>query len=190
MTFRQIIAQFSPVDSKNKLNDLLAMVERNFGVFSQDMELDIRATISKDEIKDYFDRIIHESHPKLEYDQVQPSAKSQKPKGSKHTEEEIAARKLEKKRGKKEAKKITKRNHLSPITMDKDDYGNAKAPKRPVRLSKTDKILQELARNGRDYSKLTLESQLSRSRISEGKDRQKPWLKIVSVPMGGQNKKY
>ena len=74
--------------------------------------------------------------------------------------------------------------------MDKDDYGNAKAPKRPVRLSKTDKILQELARNGRDYSKPTLESQLSRSRISEGKDRQKPWLKIVSVPMGGQNKKY
>ena len=55
MTFRQILAQFSPVDSKNKLNDLLAMVERNFGVFSQDMELDIRATISKEEIKDYFD---------------------------------------------------------------------------------------------------------------------------------------
>ena len=52
MTFRQIIAQFSPVDSKNKLNDLLAMVERNFGVFSPDMELDIRATISKDDIKD------------------------------------------------------------------------------------------------------------------------------------------
>ena len=190
MTFRQIIAQFSPVDSKNKLNDLLAIVERNFGVFSPDMELDIRATISKDDIKDYFDRIIHEAHPKLEYDQVQDSPKSQKSKGSKHTEEEIAARKLEKKQRKKDAKKITKRNQLSPITMDKDDYGNAKAPKRPVRLSKTDKILQELARNGRDYSKPTLESQLSKSRISEGKDRQKPWLKIVSVPMGGQNKKY
>ena len=59
MTFRQIIAQFSPVDCKNKLNDLLAMVERNFGVFSPDMELDIRAIISKDEIINYFDRIIH-----------------------------------------------------------------------------------------------------------------------------------
>jgi hypothetical protein len=82
MTFRQIIAQFSPVDSKNKLNDMLAMVERNFGVFSQDMELDIRTTISKDDIKDYFDRIIHEAHPKLEYDQVQNSPKSQKSKGS------------------------------------------------------------------------------------------------------------
>ena len=190
MTFRQIIAQFSPVDSKNKLNDMLAMVERNFGVFSQDMELDIRTTISKDDIKDYFDRIIHEAHPKLEYDQLQNSPKSQKSKGSKHTEEETAARKLEKIRGKKEAKKIAKRNHLSPITMDKDDYGNAKVSKQRVRLSKTDKMLQELAKNGRDYSKPTLESQISRARISEGKNRQKPWLKIVSVPMGGQNKKY
>ena len=190
MTFRQIIAQFSPVDCKNKLNDLLAMVERNFGVFSPDMELDIRAIISKDEIINYFDRIIHEAHPMLEHDQVQPSPKSQKQKGSKLKEEEIAARKLEKKQRKKDAKKITKRNQLSPITMDKDDYGKAKDSKRPVHLSKTDKMLQELAKNGRDYSKPTLESQISRARIAEGKDRQKPWLKIVSVPMGGQNKKY
>ena len=190
MTFRQIIAQFSPVDCKNKLNDLLAMVERNFGVFSPDMELDIRATISKDDIKDYFDRIIHEAHPKLEYDQVMTSPKSRKSKGSKLTEEEIAARKLEKKRRKKEAKKIAKKNPPSPVTMEKDDYGNTKASNRSVRLSKTDKMLQELAKNGRDYSKPTLESQISRARIAEGKDRQKPWLKIVSVPMGGQNKKY
>ena len=190
MTFRQIIAQFSPVDCKNKLNDLLAMVERNFGVFSPDMELDIRAIISKDEIIDYFDRIIHEAHPMLEHDQVQPSPKSQKTKGSKLTEEEIAARKLEKKRRKKEAKKLAKKNPLSPVTMDKDDYGKAKAAKRPIRLSRTDKMLQELAKNGRDYSKPTLESQISRARIAEGKDRQKPGLKIVSVPMGGQNKKY
>ena len=189
MTFRQIIAQFSPVDSKNKLNDLLAMVERNFGVFSQDMELDIRATISKDDIKDYFDRIIHEANLKLEYDQVKTSPKSQLSKGSKLTEEEIAARKLEKKRRKK-AKKIAKKNSLTPVTMEKDDYGNTKASNRSVRLSKTDKILQELAKNRRDYSKPTLESQISRARIAEGKDRQKPWLKIVSVPMGGQNKKY
>ena len=186
MTFRQIIAQFSPVDSKNKLNDLLAMVERNFGVFSQDMELDIRATISKDDIKDYFDRIIHEANPKLEYDQVKTSSKSQMSNGSKLTDEEIAARKLEKKRKKKKAKK----NSLTPVTMERDDYGSTKASKRPVRLSKTDKMLQELARNGRDYSKPTLESQISKARIAEGKDRQKPWLKIVSVPMGGQNKKY
>ena len=190
MTFRQIIAQFSPVDSKNKLNDMLAMVERNFGVFSPDMELDIRAIISKDEIIDYYDRIIHEANPKLEYDQVKTSPSTQKSKGSKLTEEEIAARKLEKKRRKKEAKKVAKKNSLSPVTMDKDDYGKAKASKHPVRLSKTDKMLQELAKNGRDYSKPTLESQISRARKTEGKDRPKPWLKIVSVPMGGQNKKY
>lgn len=83
---------------------------------------------------------------------------------------------------------MAKKNPLSPITMDKDDYG--KASKRPVRLSKTDKMLQELAKNGRDYSKPTLESQISRARITDGKDRQEPWVKIVSVPMGGQNKKY
>lgn len=68
MTFRQIIAQYSPVDSKNKLNSLLAAVERNFGVFSPDMELDIRSIIKDNDVEEYFDRIIHEDHPKLEYD--------------------------------------------------------------------------------------------------------------------------
>ena len=190
MNFRQIIAQYSPVDCKNKLNKLLAMVERNFGVFSPDMELDIRAIISNDEIKEYFDRIIHEAHPKLEHDQVQPLPKSQKIKGSIVSEEEKVARKSGKKQRKKEAKKISKKNPLSPVTMDKDNYGMTKAPKRPVRLSKTDKMLRDLPKNGRDYSKPTLESQISRARIAEGKDRQKPWVKTVSVPMGGQNKKY
>ena len=122
MTFRQIIAQFSPVDCKNKLNDLLAMVERNFGVFSPDMELDIRAIISKDEIIDYFDRIIHEAHPMLEHDQVQPSPKSQKQKVSKLKEEEIAARKLEKRRRKKEAKKLAKITGKQMLQSDLYDY--------------------------------------------------------------------
>ena len=45
MTFRQIIAQYSPIICKNQLNSLLAAVERNFGVFSPDMELDIRSII-------------------------------------------------------------------------------------------------------------------------------------------------
>ena len=70
MNFRQIISQFTPVDCKNKLNDLLASVERNFGVFSPDMELDIRSIISKDEVIEYFDRIIHESNPVIEYGTV------------------------------------------------------------------------------------------------------------------------
>ena len=70
MNFRQILVKYNPIDCKNKLNKLLAEVERNFGVFSMDMELDILAGITKDEVKDYFARIIHDPHPKLEHDQV------------------------------------------------------------------------------------------------------------------------
>ena len=62
MTFRQIIAQYSPIICKNQLNSLLAAVERNFGVFSPDMELDIRSIIKDNDVEEYFDRIIHEDH--------------------------------------------------------------------------------------------------------------------------------
>ena len=186
MTFRQIIAQYSPVDCKNKLNDLLAAVERNFGVFSPDMELDIRSIISIPEVVEYFERIIHESHPILEYDQIKSAPKGQK----KLKNEDEDARKLEKKKRKKEARKKAKKTPPSPVTMDKDDYGKSKSSNRPVHLSRTDRMLRELAKNGRDYSKPTLESQISRSRQAEGKEKPKQWLKIVSVPMGGQNKKY
>ena len=167
MTFRQITAQYSPVDCKNKLNKLLAEVERNFGVFSKDMELDILAVITKDEVKDYFARIIHDPNPKLEYDQEETSSKSQEAK----------------------RKKKAKKNPLSPVTMDRDDYGKSPVSYQSARLSKTDKMLRELAKNGRDYSKPTLESQISKSRQAEGKERPKQWLKIISIPMGGQNKK-
>ena len=68
MNFRQILLKHKPIESKNKLNKLLAEVERNFGVFSIDMELDIRASISSSVVLDYFERIIHEEHPRLEYD--------------------------------------------------------------------------------------------------------------------------
>jgi hypothetical protein len=165
MNFRQILLKHNPIDSKNKLNKLLAEVERNFGVFSRDMELDILAGITKDEVKEYFARIIHDPHPKLEYDSIQS-------KGSKLSEE------------KKEVRKKAKRNPLSPITMDRDDYG-----KSPARLPQTDKMLRELAKNGRDYSRPTLESQISKSRQVEGKERPKQWIKIVSIPMGGMNKR-
>ena len=125
MNFRQILSKHNPVDSKNKLNKLLAEVERNFGVFSRDMELDIRTSISSPVVLDYFDRIIHEEHTVLEHDQVDISPKSQNNNFSKT---------------KKEAKKKAKRNPLSPITMDRDDYGKSPVPYQPVRLSKTNKI--------------------------------------------------
>ena len=70
MAFKQVLAKYIPIDSKNKLNKLLADVERNFGVFSRDMELDIRVSITSPVVLDYFDRIIHEEHPKLEHDVV------------------------------------------------------------------------------------------------------------------------
>jgi hypothetical protein len=142
MNFRQILLKHNPIDSKNKLNKLLAEVERNFGVFSRDMELDILAGITKDEVKDYFARIIHDPHPKLEHDQVVTTPNSQ-----------------DSKQREKGLKKKAKKNFLSPITMDRDDYGKSPVPYQPVRLSKTDKMLRELAKNGRDYSKPTLESQ-------------------------------
>ena len=173
MNFRQILLKHNPIDSKNKLNKLLAEVERNFGVFSMDMELDIWAGITKDEVKDYFARIIHVPHPKLEHDQVVTTPNSQ-----------------DSKQREKGLKKKAKKNFLSPITMDRDDYGKSPVPYQLVRLSKTDKMLRELAKNGRDYSKPTLESQISRSRQAEGKERPMQWLKIVSIPMGGQNKKH
>lgn len=173
MNFRQILLKHNPIDSNNKLNKLLAEVERNFGVFSRDIELDILAGITKDEVKDYFARIIHDPHPKLEHDQVVTTPNSQ-----------------DSKQREKGLKKKAKKNFLSPITMDRDDYGKSPVPYQPVRLSKTDKMLRELAKNGRDYSKPTLESQISRSRQAEGKERPMQWLKIVSIPMGGQNKKH
>lgn len=68
MTFKEILLKFNPIKRKNDLNEILALTERKFGVFSPDMELDIRSIISNPNVEDYFDRIIHEEYPKLEYD--------------------------------------------------------------------------------------------------------------------------
>ena len=68
MSFKELLIRFNPIKCKNQLNEILALTERNFGVFSPDMELDIRSIIKDVEVVEYFDRIIHEEHPKLEYD--------------------------------------------------------------------------------------------------------------------------
>ncbi len=70
MTFKDILVRYNPIISKNQLNKILALTERNFGVFSRDMELDIRSIIKNIDVEEYFDRIIHEEHPKLEYDKT------------------------------------------------------------------------------------------------------------------------
>lgn len=78
MTFKEILVKFNPITSKNQLNSILALTERNFGVFSPDMELDIRSIIKNIEVEEYFDRIIHEEHPKLEYDKKRDIPASEK----------------------------------------------------------------------------------------------------------------
>ena len=188
MTFRQIISQYSPVDCKNKLNELLAAVERNFGVFSPDMELDIRSIITVPVVTDYFDRIIHEAHPVLEYDEIKEKPHQPKNAKTKPRPQELTPRQKVRK-ARKEALKLAKkeRDREQRKAIREEEIRKSK---RAGKLSKTDYALKQLAKNGRDYSKPTLESQVSRARLSEDKDRPKQWMKIVSVPMGGMNKKH
>ena len=48
-----------------------------------------------------------------------------------------------------------------------------------------DRRLKSLVKNGRDYSKPTLNEQIIAARESLGKKKPTAWMKIVSVPMGG-----
>jgi hypothetical protein len=48
--------------------------------------------------------------------------------------------------------------------------------------------LKSLVKNGRDYSKPTLNEQIIAARESLGRKKPKIWMKIVSVPMGGMKK--
>jgi hypothetical protein len=52
-----------------------------------------------------------------------------------------------------------------------------------------DSKLKSLLKNGRDYSKPTLNEQVNAARESLGRKKPKSWVKIISVPMGG-GKKY
>ena len=166
MTFRQILSQYSSITSKNQLNKLLAEVERNFGVFSRDMELDIRANISVPVIIEYFDRIIHDEHPKLEHDKQVSEKKSH---------------------SRSSCKQIPKIKGIKPITYGKElEELNKKRSNEQKDIS----ILKKLAKNGRDYSKPTLESELNSKRDSDRKENKRQWVKIVSIPMGGMNKKH
>ena len=180
MTFRQIIAQYSPVDSKNKLNDLLAEVERNFGVFSADMELDIRSIISKDEVKDYFDRIIHEPYPKLEYDEIKKQPKT--PKKGNTPVPETPKQRLRRKR--KEALKREKREKARQQGIAiHEAFKRNNETQQDGKTVVPDFALRKLAKNGRDYSKPSLGSQIN------GIDKPRQWVSIISIPMGGMNKK-
>ena len=56
------------------------------------------------------------------------------------------------------------------------------------KMTRTERKLRQLAKNGRDYSKPTLNDQLTAARESLGKKKPKLWYSVVSVPMGGAKK--
>ena len=172
MNFRQILLNHNPIDSKNKLNNLLAEVERNFGVFSPDMELDIRAVISKNEVKEYFDRIIHDPHPKLEHDQVATSPNIQESKQRTH-------------------KSKQRKKGLKKSTLELED-------ERRANKTKEELIAANRSRVGSYHPNPVFKTSTSiakaRRKIEEEKEmkeRMKGYrISIISIPMGGQNKKH
>ena len=60
--------------------------------------------------------------------------------------------------------------------------------KRTFYSSVPDRKLKGLVKNGRDYSKPTLNELVEEARRSNGQKKPKAWMKIVSVPIGGQKK--
>ena len=60
--------------------------------------------------------------------------------------------------------------------------------KRTFYSSVPDRLLKSLVKNGRDYSKPTLNEIVEEARRSNNTKKPQAWLKIVSVPMGGMKK--
>ena len=173
MNFRQILLKHNPIDCKNKLNKVLAEVERNFGVFSRDMELDILAGITKDEVKDYFARIIHDPHPKLEHDQVVTTPNSQ----------ESKQRKQKSKQRKKGLKKST---------LELEDERRANKTKEELIAANRSKVGSY--HPNPDFKSTPTSIAQARRKIEEEKEMKESMkghrISIISIPMGGQNKKH
>lgn len=176
MTFKEIISQFIPIKGKNDLNKLLAMVERYFGVFSRDMELDIRAVISSQEVVDYFDRIIHEEHPKLEYDKVE------KPKKKTQTANDGEV--------KHPKKKVKKKWTVNEELLYSHEIARSKEKNGDDNTLESSRALSKLAKSERDYSKETWASRVKKIKLSDKEKWKANKVHIISIPMGGQNKKY
>lgn len=88
----------------------------------------------------------------------------------------------------KELKRI--KSLINEQSEEMKNKRNTKTMERKVSFysSVPDRRLKSLAKNGRDYSKPTLNELVEEARRSNGKEKPKAWMKIVSVPMGGQNK--
>lgn len=78
----------------------------------------------------------------------------------------------------------------SLINEQSVEMKNTKTKDRKVSFysSVPDRRLKSLVKNGRDYSKPTLNELVEEARRSNGKEKPKAWMKIVSVPMGGMKK--
>ncbi len=80
----------------------------------------------------------------------------------------------------------------SLVNEQSEDIKNKKkynmSQKRTFYSTVPDRKLKSLVKNGRDYSKPTLNELLEEARRSNGQKKPKTWMRIVSVPMGGQNK--
>lgn len=62
-------------------------------------------------------------------------------------------------------------------------------PKKTFYSTEPDRRLKSLVKNGRDYSKPTLNEIIEEARRSNNTKKPQTWMKIVSVPMGGMNKR-
>lgn len=62
-------------------------------------------------------------------------------------------------------------------------------PKKSFYSTVPDRRLKSLVKNGRDYSKPTLNEIMEEARRSNNKKKPQQWTRIVSVPMGGMKKK-
>ena len=62
-------------------------------------------------------------------------------------------------------------------------------PKKTFYSTEPDRRLKSLVKNGRDYSKPTLNEIIEEARRSHNTKKPQTWMKIVSVPMGGMNKR-
>ena len=193
MNFRQIIATYSPIKSKNELNKVLALVERSFGVFSPDMELDIRSVIVGEDILNYFDRIIHDPNPHLEYDKPKSLPKQN------NTAKKIEEKRREK--GKKKEKregvllskgfsynplrsridnKLLQSSAFTPLTRE-EAKGRMEKNKVNIKPSSGDKDKSSFAWLNKARKEIEKKKEL---------EKKKTHVSIIYTPMGGMNKRH
>ena len=83
-------------------------------------------------------------------------------------------------------------NRLRYSLNPKLEYDRGIAGRRKNTKGKTAKESKKKARHPiriRDYSKPALSDLVNEARESNGLKKPRPWIKIISVPMGGMNKK-